>query len=390
MVERLAYFPALDGLRAVAVVSVVAYHLELPWARGGFLGVDLFFVISGYLITALLLREHSATGRVDVRSFWVRRFRRLVPLLVVMTVATVAAARLWGVPEQWTSVRWDALAALGYVANWRFIVADQSYFDTLIGPSPLRHTWSLAVEEQWYLLWPIVMLGVVALLGRRAGWTLAFASIVAATVASAAWMATLYVADDPSRAYYGTDTRAQQLLVGGALALALHRWPQIASIGRRGRLAIGALAAVAAFAVAVSTASDDSSVLFHGGFLAVSVLCAVMVAASANTEVATPLRWLESAPLNWIGLRSYGIYLWHWPVIVYVGTPTGIEWDGIRLIALQVLITLTLADASHRVIERRIRFTAWRPGALIWTWSAAAGLAALVSVTVLTTQPTEP
>ena len=204
---RFAYLPALDGLRAVAVTLVVAYHLDFEWARGGFLGVDLFFVISGFLITTLLIREHEKSDRIGLGSFWIRRFRRLVPPLVVMTAATVAATRLYGLPEQWTSIRWDAAAAVGYVANWRFVFTEQSYFATLLGPSPLRHTWSLAVEEQWYVLWPVVVLGLL-LISRRFTWGRWFPmmSIAGGVAASALLMAALYDPADPTRVYFGTDT----------------------------------------------------------------------------------------------------------------------------------------------------------------------------------------
>ena len=165
---RLAYLPALDGLRALAVAAVVAYHLGFGWASGGFLGVDLFFVISGYLITTLLLSERAATGRIALGDFWVRRFRRLVPPLVVMVAVVIVATRIWGVPEQWASIRGDAIGTLAYVANWWYIIGGESYLDTLLGPSPLRHTWSLAVEEQWYLLWPMAVAGLLAWrFGRR-------------------------------------------------------------------------------------------------------------------------------------------------------------------------------------------------------------------------------
>ena len=157
---RLPYAAALDGLRALAVAAVLGYHLDISWMRGGFLGVDLFFVISGFLITRLLLGEYAASGRIALGAFWIRRFRRLVPPLVVVVAASIAATRLWGVPAQWDAMRSDAIASLAYVANWHFILNDTSYFETLLGPSPLRHVWSLAVEEQWYLIWPLIMVAL--------------------------------------------------------------------------------------------------------------------------------------------------------------------------------------------------------------------------------------
>ncbi len=379
---RLSYLPALDGLRAVAVTLVVAYHLDFGWARGGFLGVDLFFVISGFLITTLLIQEHDGTGRISLGSFWTRRFRRLVPPLVVMIAATVAATRLYGLPEQWSSIRWDAAAGVGYVANWRFVLADQSYFATLLGPSPLRHTWSLAVEEQWYVLWPAVVVGLLLLAtrstwGRRAPILL----IAGGAVASAILMAALYDPADPTRVYFGTDTRAQQLLVGAGLAwlLSRHRFPSATSSSPLRTTAV--MAVFVGFIAIATTTSDEAPWLYHGGFLVVSLLCAVIVWAVADH--AGPLPWLGSGLLVWVGTRSYGIYLWHWPVIVFVGPPMGIELPRLVLATLQVALTIALAELSFRIIERPIRGSTLRPTVLIGGWTAVSVVTALVAVVIL-------
>jgi peptidoglycan/LPS O-acetylase OafA/YrhL len=384
MTERIAYLPALDGLRAVAVTLVVAYHLDVEMARGGFLGVDLFFVISGFLITTLLIREHDSTRRIALGSFWTRRFRRLVPPLVVMTAATVGASRLYALPEQWSSIRWDAAAAVGYVANWRFVLDEQSYFESLLGPSPLRHTWSLAVEEQWYLLWPAVVLGLM-LISRSSTWRrwIPLGAIVAGTVGSAVLMAALYDPVDPTRVYFGTDTRAQQLLVGAGLAwlLSRHGFPTAAQRSRTRTATV--IVAFVAFALIAATTSDESPWLYHGGFIVVSLLCAVIVWAVADTD--GPLRWLGARPLVWIGTRSYAIYLWHWPVIVFVGAPMGLELARPALAALQVALTLLLAELSFRVVERPIRRSALRPSFLLGGWTAISAATALVAVLVLVT-----
>jgi peptidoglycan/LPS O-acetylase OafA/YrhL len=380
--ERLAYLPALDGLRALAVTLVVAYHLDVGWARGGFLGVDLFFVISGFLITTLLIQEHDSTGRIALGSFWSRRFRRLVPPLVVMTAATVAATRLYGIPEQWTSIRWDAAAAVGYVANWRFVFAEQSYFETLLGPSPLRHTWSLAVEEQWYVLWPLVVLGL-ALIATRSTWGrwVPMVSIAGGTAVSAVLMAALYDPADPTRVYFGTDTRAQQLLVGAALAwlLSRHRFPTAALPGRLRSATV--MVAFGAFVLIAATTPDEAPWLYHGGFFAVSLLCAVIVWAVADRD--GPLPWLGAAPLVWMGTRSYGIYLWHWPVIVFVGPPIGVELAGSALAALQVALSIALAELSFRIVERPTRASTLRPTFLVGGWTAISVVTALVAALIL-------
>ena len=384
MTERITYLPALDGLRAVAVTLFVAYHLDIEMARGGFLGVDLFFVISGFLITTLLLKEHDNTGRIALGGFWTRRFRRLVPPLVVMTAATVAASRLYALPEQWSSIRWDAAAAVGYLANWRFVLDEQSYFETLLGPSPLRHTWSLAVEEQWYVLWPAVVLGLM-LLSRSSTWRrwIPLGAIVVGTVASAALMAALYDPADPTRVYFGTDTRAQQLLVGAGLAWlsSRHRFPTAAHSSRSRTGAV--IGAFVAFVLIAATTSDESPWLYHGGFVVVSLLCAVIVWAVADTE--GPLSWLGARPLVWIGTRSYAIYLWHWPVIVFVGAPMGLDLPRPALAALQVALTVMLAELSFRLVERPIRRSTARPSVLLGGWTAISAATALVAVLILVT-----
>lgn len=381
---RLTYLPALDGLRAIAVALVVAYHLDLGGATGGFLGVDLFFVISGFLITTLLLREHDRDGRISLRSFWARRFRRLVPPLVVMTAATVAATRVYGLPEQWTSVRWDAAAALGYVANWRFITGGQSYFETLLGPSGLRHTWSLAVEEQWYALWPLVVVALTVLVVRRPRLArLPLVLIGLGAVTSAVLMAALYEPADPTRVYFGTDTRAQQLLVGAGLAWLLVRRGSAAptAFTRWSRPLVWLC--FATFVGIALTVSDEARWLYHGGFLAVSLLAAVIVWAVSTPDGQGPLAWLGNPTLVWLGTRSYGIYLWHWPVIVFVGEPMGIELARWPLAALQVAITLALAETSFRFVERPVRTSTWRPTFVIGSWTAISAATILIAAAVL-------
>ncbi|NQY57201.1 MAG: acyltransferase family protein [Ilumatobacteraceae bacterium] len=389
---RLAYLPALDGLRALAVAAVVAYHLGFGWASGGFLGVDLFFVISGYLITTLLLSERAATGRIALGDFWVRRFRRLVPPLVVMVAVVIVATRIWGVPEQWASIRGDAIGTLAYVANWWYIIGGESYFDTLLGPSPLRHTWSLAVEEQWYLLWPMAVAGLLAWrFGRR------FAPLIllGAALLSAAWMAVLFDPADPSRVYYGTDTRAQQLLIGAALGWMLFCRRRRETPGNRAQKDAPSrhcgraldqwlpLVALACFGAVVITVDDLDGWLYRGGFLAVSLICAAVVAAVSRPVVPVSLRWLGAAPLLWVGVRSYGIYLWHWPVIVFVGPQMGIEWARGPLVILQLALTLTLTELSLRLIERPARHRSWRPSGVVAGWSVGAIAAVLLALVVL-------
>jgi len=371
------HWPALDGLRAIAVIAVVAFHFDIGLASGGFLGVDLFFVISGFLITSLLLDERAATGSVALRQFWARRVRRLLPAAVAMIVATVVATRLWLVPERWTSIRGDAVASLGWIANWRFIAGGQGYFEQGLGPSPLEHAWSLAVEEQFYLVWPFVMLALLACWRARP----ARAALVlgVAAIASAAWMAARYDPLDPDRAYLATDTRAQQLLVGAALAWAVRAWPVLRSTPTRQRFRVPTWIAGAVLLLAFVTVDGSSAWLFRGGFLGLSLVAAVVVLAAAR-PAGGPLAWLAWRPLVAIGRRSYGIYLWHWPVVVFVGVPMGIELSRWPLIGLQVVVIVLLTEVSYRWIETPAR-RARRPRMTMVGWStsaAAIGAAALL------------
>src|SRR5918992_2342578 len=221
----LPYAPGLDGLRALAVIAVLLYHAELSWLPGGFLGVEVFFVISGYLITALLLTEWWQHGRVDLKRFWIRRARRLLPALYLLLAVTLAYAVLF-LPGEVAGLRGDVIAALGYVTNWYLVLGNESYFEAIGRPSLLKHLWSLAVEEQFYLLWPPVLalgLGVGATRWRERRVLLV---ALAGAAASALLMALLYRPEvDPSRIYFGTDTRATGLLIGAALAFAWTPWP---------------------------------------------------------------------------------------------------------------------------------------------------------------------
>ena len=241
----IGYVPALDGMRGLAVMAVLAFHGGMAWARGGFLGVDAFFVLSGYLITSLLLAEWEQTGRIALGRFWGRRARRLLPALLLMVAVVTLGARTLLPPEEVRLLRGDGLAALFYVANWRMILRGGDYFAQTASPSPLEHTWSLGIEEQFYLVWPLLMAGLLAgtlaVAARRAALAHAIVLCAIGAAASTVLLATLYRSDDPGRAYYGTDTRGASLLVGAGLAVLLaRRWPD--GDGRRpaaGPIAVG-------------------------------------------------------------------------------------------------------------------------------------------------------
>ena len=349
----MGYRPALDGIRAIALLAVLLYHFEVPSLPGGFLGVDVFFVVSGYLITSLLLEEWGRDGRIDRRQFWLRRGRRLLPALGVLLVVVCAWAVLF-VPDALDELRGDAVAAVFYVTNWRFIVDGQSYFEALGRPPLLQHLWSLAVEEQWYLVWPLVL----AFALRRAGGAARrlVVPVLVAAGGSALWMAVLYdPTGDSSRVYFGTDTHASGLLIGAAAALCWSpwRWPDTAHRARPELDVLGGVALVG-LVVAMLRWGSDSTTLYRGGFVVVALLAIAVVAIAVHPGA----RWLTaglSIPLLvWIGRRSYGLYLWHWPVVV-VFRQRDLGWSWGATVALWTVLTVGLAELSYRVIETPIR-----------------------------------
>jgi len=349
--------PAIDGLRAIAVAAVFIYHADSSWLPGGFLGVDVFFVISGYLITSLLLAELEKTGTVAVLRFWAGRARRLLPALflllavVLIIGATVERGKLVG-------IRGDALSALFYYANWHFVFGHESYFAQFGRAGLLRHLWSLAVEEQFYVLWPLLFL-LVMRVSRR---VLAPALVALAAIASTALMWHLYQpGTDTSRIFYGTDTRAAPLLVGVLLAYA---WkPSSLPTRRRPQaprgLNFASLVALGAVIYMFIAVHDYDQRLYRGGFL-VLALCAAALLATVVHPASIVGRQLARAVPRWIGERSYGIYLWHWPILVF--TRPGIDVHLARgiLIPAQALATVILAAVSYRFVELPIRTGALR------------------------------
>jgi peptidoglycan/LPS O-acetylase OafA/YrhL len=340
----------LDGLRAVAVLAVVLYHLNVGWASGGLLGVGVFFVLSGYLITDLLLAEREREGAIALGRFWLRRARRLLPALWVMLVVVT----LWIAfldPAQLGGLRGALVAALLYFSNWWYAFQHVSYFASFGAPSPLGHLWSLAVEEQFYLLWPLLLILATRFLHRR--WLLV-GLVVAGVIASAWAMATIFQpGSDPTRVYEGTDTRAFQLLIGASLALV---WPSrrlapISALRRRGLDALGAVGMVVIVVMMMDT-NEYESFLYRGGMVILSLATVAVVAVLAHPSTLLG-RILGAPPLRWIGVRSYGIYLWHYPIIVLtspvVGTP------GPLLTLAQVGATVAVAALSWRFVEEPIR-----------------------------------
>lgn len=364
---RLRYLPGLDGLRALAVIGVLLYHAEVPWAPGGFLGVEMFFAISGYLITALLLGERLGSGTIVLRDFWMRRARRLLPALYLLLAATAVYAVLF-LPHDLVQLRGDLVAALLYVTNWFFIFHDQSYFAFTGRPPLLQHLWSLAVEEQFYLFWPLVFGGLMKVWGNRRDRTRLLAAVAGGAVASTLLMAILYhPGQDPSRVYYGTDTRAAGLLIGAALALVWSPWRLTPRITLGGRMLLDAagVAGVALLCVYMWKITEFDTWLYRGGFALVSLTTALVVAVAAHPGADVGRRVLGVGVLRWIGIRSYGIYLWHFPI--FMVTRPGLDQDllsGYPLLIVRVAITFAIAEVSFRYVEQPIRHGAlgrfWR------------------------------
>jgi peptidoglycan/LPS O-acetylase OafA/YrhL len=387
----------LDGLRALAVILVILYHSELTHRpQAGFLGVDVFFVLSGFLITTLLLRERVSAGAVNLRSFYLRRTRRLFPALLAVMGAS-ALAGLTIAPDALDQLRRNIPAALAYVSNWSQIDCGQTYFESVGRPPLLQHLWSLAIEEQFYVLWPALLIIAMRVGGRRLALTLA-ASIGIATTAWMAWLSVRHdypVGNDPTRVYFGTDTHSMGLFVGAALAALLaHQSPaSYPTAWRRCLVTLVGGAATVAIVTAAILVPENSEPLYRGGFLAFSVIAALLVWAVIQPGT-LPGRIAETPVLAAIGRRSYGLYLWHWPVFQVLRPGLDIELRGLAAFAVQILATALLAELSYRCIEmplRSARVPVVDPSAaaklMVWTPRVALVGALVALVALFTDQP---
>jgi peptidoglycan/LPS O-acetylase OafA/YrhL len=356
---------ALDGMRAVAVMAVVFFHAGISWLPGGFLGVDVFFVLSGYLITTLLLAEVYRTGRVDLIAFWARRARRLLPALIVLVAAVMAVSPVVLPAAETALVRNDALSALAYLANWRMILRGTDYFAQTAAPSPLQHTWSLAIEEQFYLLWPLVLLLLLRWIPvRRRGLVAVVVTAVLGAVASVAvgWLLA-GTGTDLNRVYFGSDTRAVSILVGVGLAgvVATRRGaPRHVAPRCRRLLGVAAVIATATLMWLFSHAQGGDSRLYHGQLLLAALAVAAVLAHAVLAPQSLTARVLSLSPLAALGRISYGVYLWHWPLSTWLnGERTGLH--GLSLLLLRCLATVAVAALSYLLVERPIRAGDWRP-----------------------------
>jgi peptidoglycan/LPS O-acetylase OafA/YrhL len=373
----LPQYPGLDGLRALAVVAVLLYHGGVSWSGGGFLGVEMFFVLSGFLITSLLVAEWGRSGAIALRAFWARRARRLLPALFALVAATGVYYALAGPTKAIPGLQGDGIATLLYISNWHQVAAGTNYFAASGPVSPLQHTWSLAIEEQFYLLWPLLVLAVLGL-ARRRGATerrslqVLLGLTLTGAVAAAVEMALLFDGGRGlDRVYYGTDTRATGLLLGASLAIALAirqkrpnsthpaahpATPAPRASPRWARHALGAASLLLApvLAAGIVLANGDDAWLYPFGMLATDAVMAVIIAAVVIQPRAIGARLLALKPLRAVGKISYGLYLWHFPLFLWLDeASTGRR--GAALLALRLGVTLAVSVLSYVVIEQPIR-----------------------------------
>jgi len=355
------YFPGLDGLRAISVAAVLLYHAQLSWLPGGFLGVEVFFVVSGYLITLLLTREYTRSSTISLRTFWLRRARRLLAALYAVLAAGALVVLVF-YREESADLAAQVWSALGYVTNWYFIASEQSYFAVVERPPVFQHLWSLAIEEQFYLVWPLIILGLCKVIWSR---TVMAIVIFAAAIASLVWMAILFdPVADPSRVYYGTDTRASGLLMGAALALL---WRPAPSWKREPARSVTSLDLIGGVAIVVLVSSflrieEFDPFLYQGGFAVVSIATLLVIMAAVHPCTAIG-RLLARPALTWVGVRSYSLYLWHWPIFVFTRPGLDQPLDVYPTLVVRLVLTVIAAELSYRFVEVPIRSGAigrWR------------------------------
>ncbi|MBC8089431.1 MAG: acyltransferase [Phycisphaerae bacterium] len=370
---------ALDGLRGVAIAGVVAFHAgALP---GGFLGVDLFFVLSGYLITGLLLREQSERGSVVLREFWTRRARRLVPAVIVLVAAAQFWARTRALPSELPVLNGQSVAAMLYASNWYNILFDVGYWSVGPSHSVLNHLWSLAIEEQFYVVFPLVFVAWFGGASKPTATRLKWFFVCCSALACVSFLLTalLYRELGGNRAYFGTDTRIGAILVGCALAALLHRRStpgQAATDAARVRVVTVAATSAAVGMLALWIVAQTASPWLYLGGLAAHALASVAVIATITTSPDGVFsRLLAWRPLVWLGERSYSLYIWHWPLIVIL-TPAATGMQGVALVALVTVAILVATIASYELVENPIRYSRWQGARLIATLAIPAALVA--------------
>lgn len=370
------YMPGLDGVRAVAVIAIIIYHLNPQWLSGGFLGVDTFFVISGYLITSLLLTEYHNTGKIELMSFWLRRVKRLIPAVLFLVMGVIVLSLIF-MPTEIQKVRADSIAAIFYVSNWWYIMQNVDYFEQF-AVQPLKHLWSLAIEEQFYLVFPIVLLSLLSFIRRLKSIRIIFLILL---VISMIAMMVLYVPNENvARVYFGTDTRIQTLLMGVLLALV---WPPFqlkAKVNRQMRTMIDTAGVVglAILFICFKFVSETNSILYYGGFFLISTVTLLVIASSVHSS-GYFAKFLGNKVFTFIGSRSYSLYLWHYPIIVLIHHQFVQGQIPPLVYVVEILLMVLMAEFSYKFIEQPFRkegfnifafnhLKNWRSQKVLRTW----------------------
>ncbi|EHT8098297.1 acetyltransferase [Staphylococcus pseudintermedius] len=370
------YMPGLDGVRAVAVIAIIIYHLNPQWLSGGFLGVDTFFVISGYLITSLLLTEYHNTGKIELMSFWLRRVKRLIPAVLFLVMGVIVLSLIF-MPTEIQKVRADSIAAIFYVSNCWYIMQNVDYFEQF-AVQPLKHLWSLAIEEQFYLVFPIVLLSLLSFIRRLKSIRIIFLILL---VISMIAMMVLYVPNENvARVYFGTDTRIQTLLMGVLLALV---WPPFqlkAKVNRQMRTMIDTAGVVglAILFICFKFVSETNSILYYGGFFLISTVTLLVIASSVHPS-GYFAKFLGNKVFTFIGSRSYSLYLWHYPIIVLIHHQFVQGQIPPLVYVVEILLMVLMAEFSYKFIEQPFRkegfnifafnhLKNWRSQKVLRTW----------------------
>lgn len=346
------YILGLDSLRAMSVLAVIGYHLDLKWAQGGLLGVGIFFVLSGYLITDQIILEYKTKKKL-IWNFWIRRIRRLLPAMVCMLLLVA----LWLIMTDFSrlqALEGDFLSSLFYMNNWYLIFHEVSYFESFGPASPIGHLWSLSIEEQFYLVWPVVLLIGIKLVPRR-GKLMLFILLLASISAIA--MAVMYEPGmDPSRVYYGTDTQAFAILIGAALAVVWPSWKLSDRISSSARalLDINGVLGILILLILIGRSNEYDDWLYQFGFLYVSFVTAAVIAVLAHPASRLG-KIMACQPLTWIGKRSYSLYIWHYPVIVLSSPTVNTGELDFTQILLQLTMSVILSALSYKYVEEPIR-----------------------------------
>lgn len=354
--------PGLDGLRGIAVLAVVLYHADLGILSGGFLGVDVFFVLSGFLITNLLLTELISDGVINFKNFYIRRIRRLVPALLAVLLAAILISG-FVVSDSAYALRRDLPWALSFTLNWSYLIGDQSYFVNIARPPVLQHLWSLAIEEQFYLIWPVLLLGIATVAKKRIPLRAAIFMVAGiGAIGSTLWMTYLSnrngfpIPNDPSRVYFGTDSHAMGLLVGAATAAAWRSEKLNVRItpDRRAAMNLIGLTSFGFVLWAFVGVNELTPWLYHGGFFWLSVATALVVIVSAHPGLTFGPR-LGNRVLAWFGIRSYGMYLWHWPLFTLTRPGLDIAAPDVVVHIGRIIALLVISELSYRYLELPVR-----------------------------------